>query len=61
MKRVLGQLVYDTSKEQGDVVIDWDKMPTDMVMLDTINDWRHDLSDLYESKSNEVFNKGESK
>ncbi len=57
MRQVLGRLVYDTNKEEGDIEIDWNKMPTNLVMLDVINDWYWAISDLYSQKEQEVFPK----
>jgi hypothetical protein len=57
MKQVLGTLVYDTDKEEGDIEIDWSKMPTGLMMLDVINDWYWSVSDLYRQKEQEVFPK----
>ena len=59
MKQVLGKLVYDTNKAEGEIKIDWGKMPTDLMMLDIIGDWHWELKDLYHQKEQEVFPKSE--
>lgn len=59
MKQVLGKLVYDTNKEEGEIKIDWGKMPPDVMMLDILGDWYWELKDLYHQKAQEVFPKSE--
>lgn len=56
---VLGKLKYSVSREAGEVTIDWESMPTDVVMLDTLQDWILELQDVYNKKVDEVFNTGE--
>lgn len=58
---LLGKLKYSTTKEEGFVEIDWMTMPTDVVMLDILQDWIVELQDVYETKHKKVFNRGETK
>jgi hypothetical protein len=55
----LGTLSYSTRSEEGAVKINWEAMPTGVVMLDILSDWIVDLESIYETKIAEVFNKGE--
>jgi len=57
----LGKLEYSVSSEEGRVKINWKDMPTGVVMLDVLKDWIVDLEGIYETKRQEVFNKGETK
>jgi len=58
---LLGKLKYSTTEEEGFVEIDWMTMPTDVVMLDILQDWILELQSVYETKLEKVFNKGETK
>jgi len=58
---LLGNLKYSATKEEGHVEIDWAAMPTDVVMLDILHDWILELQSVYETKLENVFNKGETK
>ena len=58
---VLGKLKYSVRKEEGQVTIDWESMPTEVVMLDTLQDWIVELQGIYAGKLKEVFNEGELK
>ena len=49
---VLGKLKYSVRKEEGQVTIDWESMPTDVVMLDTLQDWIVELQGIYAGKLN---------
>jgi hypothetical protein len=57
----LGTLQYSLSTEEGRVKINWKTMPEGVVLLDVLQDWICDLEGIYESKRQEVFNKGELK
>jgi hypothetical protein len=57
----LGTLQYSLSTEEGRVKINWNAMPEGVVLLDVLQDWICDLEGIYESKRQEVFNKGELK
>jgi hypothetical protein len=54
----LGKLEYSRSKEEGVVKIDWEVMPDDVIMLDILQDWIAELTDIYAVKCDEVFNQG---
>lgn len=51
----LGTLKYDEKKGEGVVQIDWVLMSNDVVMLDILNDWAHELIRIYEEKVDEVY------
>ena len=57
----LGTLKYSEGKEEGYIEIDWEEMPKGIILLDILQDWIVELEDIYETKRQEVFNKGESK
>ena len=58
---ILGKLKYSVRKEEGQVDIDWESMPTDVVLLDTLQDWIVELQAIYNVKMEEVYNQGELK
>ena len=58
---ILGKLKYSVRKEEGQVDIDWKSMPTDVVLLDTLQDWIVELQAIYNVKMEEVYNQGELK
>jgi hypothetical protein len=57
----LGKLDYSVSREEGFVKINWEVMPTGVVMLDVLQDWIVELQDIYDEQFGKVFNQGESK
>jgi hypothetical protein len=57
----MGKLDYSVSREEGFVKINWKVMPTDVVMLDVLQDWIVELEGIYETKREEVFKQGEIK
>ena len=57
----MGKLDYSVSREEGFVKINWKVMPTDVVMLDILQDWIVELEGIYETKREEVFKQGETK
>jgi hypothetical protein len=57
----LGKLEYSITKGEGFVKINWNDMPTDVVMLDVLKDWICELEEIYEAKHEEVFKQGETK
>jgi hypothetical protein len=58
---ILGKLKYSVGKEEGQVDIDWERMPTDVVLLDTLQDWIVELQAVYNVKMEEIYNRGELK
>jgi len=54
----LGKLEYSKIREEGMVKISWGAMPDDVVMLDILQDWIVELTDIYKVKRDEVFNQG---
>ena len=58
----IGEIGYNSIKEEGYVKIDWVMMPDGVVMLDTLQDWIVALQIIYDEKREEVFKpKGELK
>jgi hypothetical protein len=55
----MGKLDYSVSREEGFVKINWKVMPTDVVMLDILQDWIVELEGIYETKREEVFKRKE--
>ena len=51
----LGTLRYDEKKGEGVVQIDWVLLPNDVVTLDILSDWAHELMRIYEKKVEEVY------
>ena len=51
----LGKLEYSKIREEGVVKINWGVMPDDVVMLDVLQDWIVELTDIYKVKRDEVF------
>lgn len=51
----MGKLDYSISREEGFVKINWNVMPTGVVMLDVLKDWIVELEGIYETKRAEVF------
>lgn len=51
----LGTLKYNKRTEEGEVHIDWEAMPADIVGLDILQDWAHDLMKIYETAREAVF------
>jgi hypothetical protein len=54
---LLGKLTYNKGSEEGEVKIDWEKMPEDVVGLDILSDWIADLTKIYNRELNHVFTK----
>ena len=56
----IGEMGYNSIKEEGYVKINWKMMPeTDNVItLDILQDWIVELQDIYDEKHKEVFTKG---
>jgi hypothetical protein len=54
----MGKLDYSISREEGFVKINWNVMPTGVVMLDVLKDWIVELEGIYETKREEVFKQG---
>jgi len=62
MNDKLGSLIYNTKTEEGEVKIDWERLPQDVVGLDILSDWIAELTKVYNRELNSVFTKkGESK
>jgi len=58
----IGEIGYNSIKEEGYVKIDWVMMPDGVVMLDTLQDWIVALQIIYDEKHAIVFKpKGELK
>ena len=55
----MGKLDYSVSREEGFVKINWKVMPTDVVMLDILQDWIVELEGIYETKREEVYKQKE--
>jgi hypothetical protein len=51
----IGEIGYNSIKEEGYIKIDWVMMPDGVMMLDTIQDWIVELQALYAEKHKEVF------
>jgi len=51
----IGEIGYNSIKEEGYVKINWKMMPPDVMMLDTLQDWIVELQDIYEEKREIVF------
>ena len=54
---LLGKLTYNKGSEEGEVKIDWEKMPEDVVGLDILSDWIADLTKIYNREVNHVCTK----
>lgn len=62
MSRIrLGRLSYNTRTEEGEVRIDWDAMPADVVGLDVLSDWIEILQGAYEMRAMQTFRQPEDK
>lgn len=51
----LGTLIYDTSKEEGVVDINWGELPEDVMGLDILSDWSAQLTRHYHKEVTKVF------
>jgi len=52
----IGEIGYNSIKEEGYIKINWKMMPDESVMmLDTLQDWIVELQDIYEEKREIVF------
>ena len=51
----IGEIGYNSIKEEGYIKINWKMMPTDVMMLDTLQDWIVELQGIYDEKVDEVF------
>lgn len=51
----IGEIGYNSIKEEGYIKINWKMMPPDVMMLDTLQDWIVELQDIYDEKHKEVF------
>lgn len=57
----LGELSYNTRTEEGEVRIDWDAMPADVVGLDVLSDWIDILQGAYEMRTMQTFRRPKDK
>ena len=57
----LGELSYNTRTEEGEVRIDWDAMPADVVGLDVLSDWIDILQGAYEMRAMQTFRRPKDK
>ena len=51
----IGEIGYNSIKEEGYIKIDWVMMPDGVVMLDTLQDWIVELQGIYDEKHAIVF------
>jgi len=51
----IGEIGYNSIKEEGYTKIDWVMMPDGVVMLDTLQDWIVELQSIYDEKHAIVF------
>jgi hypothetical protein len=58
----IGEIGYNSIKEEGYIKINWKMMPPDVMMLDTLQDWIVELQGIYDEKVDEVYKpRGETK
>lgn len=54
---LIGKLSYNEKTEEGEVKLDWAKLPEGVVGLDILSDWIADLTKIYNRELNHVFTK----
>jgi len=51
----LGKLIYNENSEEGEVKLDWDNLPDNVVGLDILSDWITELTKVYNREVHHVF------